>query len=92
MPLDYTLHKAVIDAPQSRNQQELRSFLGLLQYYQKFLPNLATLLHPLNRLLQVKTSWCWTLSCEQAFQAAKQLLVKAPVFDHYDTSLPLRME
>ena len=35
------------------NIQELRSFLGLLNYYGKFIPNLATLIHPLNELLQL---------------------------------------
>ena len=42
---------AVKRAPQPKNVQELRSFLGLLHYYGKFLLNLATLLHPLNALL-----------------------------------------
>ena len=41
--------EAVRLAPQPRNVQELRSFLG---YYGKFLPSLATLLHPLNTLLK----------------------------------------
>ena len=43
--------KAIIDAPTPKNITELRSFLGLLNYYGKFLPNLSTLLHPLNNLL-----------------------------------------
>ena len=36
---------AIIDAPTPRNVQQLRSFLGLLNYYAKFIPNLASLLH-----------------------------------------------
>ena len=44
--------EAITKAPAPKNVRELRSFLGLLNYYGKFLPNLATLLHPLNRLLQ----------------------------------------
>lgn len=39
--------KAVLNAPQPRNVQELRSFLGMMNYYRKFIPNLATLLKPL---------------------------------------------
>ena len=35
--------EATVQAPQSRNLQVLRSFLGLLNYYGKFIPNLATL-------------------------------------------------
>ena len=43
---------ALLKAPVPTNVQELRSFLGLLNYYGKFLPNLATILHALHSLLQ----------------------------------------
>ena len=43
---------AIVSAPHPTNVQELRSFLGLLNYYGKFIRNLATILHPLNQLLQ----------------------------------------
>ena len=43
--------EAVWDAPKPRNVTELRSYLGLLTYYSKFLPNLASTLNPLYRLL-----------------------------------------
>ena len=42
--------KALIEAPAPRD--ELRAFLGLLNYYSKFLHNLSHLLHPLNNLLR----------------------------------------
>ena len=83
--------KAVQNAPQPKNVQELRSFLDLLQYYGKFLPNLATLLHPLNALLKSGSKWVWSTECSKAFQAAKQLLVTAPVLAHYDPELPIRL-
>lgn len=43
---------AVVNAPLPQNVQQLRSFLGLSNYYRKFLPNLATIVKPLNDLLQ----------------------------------------
>ena len=82
---------AVREAPQPKNVQELRSFLGLLHYYGKFLPNLATLLHPLNALLRVDSEWNWTSECKEAFENAKKLLITAPVLAHYDPSLPLKL-
>ena len=42
--------KAVKEAPTPQNVSELWSFLGLINYYQKFLPNLSSVLHPLHRL------------------------------------------
>ena len=64
--------KAIQEVPTPHNQQELRSFLGLLQYYSKFIANLATILHPLNELLKKGTSWRWSKNCAQAFKEAKQ--------------------
>ena len=42
---------AVLEAPTPLNTQELKSFLGLLRYYSKFLPNLSSVLSPLYDLL-----------------------------------------
>ena len=44
--------KAIQEAPQPHNVTELKSFLGLLSYYSKFLPNMSTTMSPLYALLQ----------------------------------------
>ena len=49
-PTDSKL-QAIQQAPAPKNLQELRLFLGLLNYYGRFIPNLSSLLHPLNKLL-----------------------------------------
>jgi len=43
----------------------------MLQYYARFLPNLSTILNPLNELLQKNKQWKWTAQCETAFKFAK---------------------
>ena len=60
--------------PTPTNVTELKSFLGLLNYYHKFLPDLATLLAPLHQLLRKDTKWMWTERQEEAFKKAKSLL------------------
>ena len=81
--------KAVVNAPSPHNLRELRSFLGLLNYYARFLPNLASTLHPLHVLLCADEPWHWSDSCKRAFQAAKQKLVEAPVLAHYNLDYPI---
>ena len=83
--------QAIQDAPTPKNVTELRSFLGLLNYYGKFLRNLASLLHPLNQLLRENQTWKWTPACVRAFQQAKEQLSKAPVLAHYDPNLPIQL-
>jgi len=44
-PLDSKL-RAITEAPESEDVAELRFFLGLLNYYGRFIPNLSLLIHP----------------------------------------------
>ena len=49
--------KAILNAPQPQNVTELKSFVELLNYYSKFLPNLSTVLPPVYNPLQKKSNW-----------------------------------
>ena len=51
--------QAIHNAPAPTNVGQLKSYLGLLNYYCKFLPNLSCTLVPLYRLLQNHTKWHW---------------------------------
>jgi hypothetical protein len=78
--------KAIAEAPIPKNVQELRSFLGLLNYYGRFI--VSSLIHPLNELLCRDTPWKWTKECSHAFKAAKTKIVDSNVLVHYD---PIRL-
>ena len=81
--------RAIVEAPAPQNITQLKSFLGMLNYYSKFLPNLSTLLAPLYKLLHKKTSWQWDEAQQEAFCKAKELLVSSPVLVHFDPAKPL---
>ena len=83
--------EAIQQAPHPENIQQLRSFLGLVHYYGKFIPNLATVTEPLNQLLHKGTQWQWSSDCEKAFAQLKNTLSSSPVLVHYDTNSPLRL-
>ena len=83
--------EAIVQAPEPQNVQQLRSFLGLLNYYGKFIKNLATLLHPLNKLVQQNVKWTWSMDCKIAFKRAKQELASSKVLAHYDIKLPIKL-
>ena len=82
---------AVQNAPVPQDNTQLKSFLGLINYYRKFLPDLSSLLAPLNRLLQKGTKWTWTDSKQTAFDEAKSLLQSSVVLAHYDPSKKLML-
>lgn len=83
--------EVVQKTPAPRNVQELHSFLGLVHYYGKFIPNLSSLLQPLNQLLLKDQQWRWTAESQRAFELVKGCLTKAPVLAHYNSALPLRL-
>ena len=76
--------RATSNAPAPQNVTQLRSFLGLLNYYGKFLPNLSSVLAPLYTLLQKGSSWKWEKEQKNAFFKAKQMLTSAKVLILFD--------
>ena len=75
---------AIKGTPSPKNVAELRSYLGLLNYYGNFIPSLSTLLQPLHELLRKGVKWAWTEECEKAFVRSKSELVADKVLVSYD--------
>ena len=82
---------AIKSAPAPSNVTELRSWLGLLNYYSKFLNMLSTTLRPLNRLLEKDVVFQWSNECQIAFDKCKAELSSDKVLVHYDVKLPLQL-
>ncbi|CAG2235627.1 unnamed protein product [Mytilus edulis] len=76
--------EAIDKAPSPTNVTELKAYLGMLNYYNRFLANLSHLLKPLHVLLQKDTKWSWEKEQEKAFIESKQLLKSASVLVHFD--------
>ncbi|XP_064396342.1 uncharacterized protein K02A2.6-like [Halichondria panicea] len=81
--------KAIQEAPKPKNVTELKSYLGLLTYYGKFMGNLSTTLAPLYTLLKKSTTWNWSTDQEEAFQKSKQLLTSSNLLVRFDPTLPI---
>ena len=83
--------RAIKDAPTPRSVSELKSYLGMLSYYSKFLPNLSSTLHPLYHLLKKDVQWVWEAPQVKAFDASKELLMSSNCLTHFDSSLDLSL-
>ena len=75
--------RAISDAPMPTNVTQLKSFLGIVNYYSKFLPSLSSTLAPLYRLLQKRTRWSWGPDQIKAFVEAKSVLTSQSLLVHY---------
>ncbi|XP_062550143.1 uncharacterized protein K02A2.6-like [Armigeres subalbatus] len=71
------------------NEGELKAYLGLINYYNKFIPNMSAKLRCLYDLLKKDKQFIWTETCDKAFQQSKQSLLSANILDFYDPIKPL---
>ena len=78
--------KAITEAPAPTSISELKAFLGLVNYYGKFLSNLATTVAPLYEPLQKNVKWSWGPKEELAFEQIKKQLTADSLLVHYDPS------
>ena len=83
--------EAVQRAPKPCNVSELKSYMGLLTYYGKFLPNLATTLAPLYKLSRGSVQWHWSREQDEAFEASKQLSTALQLLVHFDPNQKLML-
>ena len=82
---------AIKNAPAPKDVGELRSFLGMVQYYSRFLPGLATTLAPLHQLLKKDVQWRWTSVEQTAYESCKASLSSDALLVHYDAKRELRL-
>lgn len=81
--------EAIINAPRPTNITEVRAFVGYVAYYSKFIPNVASILHPIYNLLRNTSEFQWTTACESAFQKIKEEIASDRVLTYYNPKLPL---
>uniref|UniRef100_A0A914CIU4 Reverse transcriptase/retrotransposon-derived protein RNase H-like domain-containing protein n=1 Tax=Acrobeloides nanus TaxID=290746 RepID=A0A914CIU4_9BILA len=81
--------KAIKNFPTPKNVKDVESFLGKLNYYGSFIPDMSTICEPLNMLRRKETKFKWTEICNAAFDKLKLSLAEATMLVHYDPAVPL---
>ncbi|XGW34211.1 hypothetical protein V3C99_018216 [Haemonchus contortus] len=81
--------QAMLNMPEPKNLKEVESFLGMVQYYGKFIPNLSTLAAPLNGLRKKGVAFRWEEAQRNAVKQIKQRLTEVDVLTHYDPQIPV---
>ena len=90
MPQDSKI-KAVLETETPTCAKEVKSFLGLVSYCAKFLPNFATLSEPLRRLTRKNEEFVWTQEQQQSFNTLKETLTSAQVMSYYNPDAETRI-
>ena len=68
------------------NPKQVRSILGLCNYYRRFIPGYSKIVYPLNQLLHMARKFKRTNECTSAFDTLKEALTPSPILALPDTS------
>ena len=81
--------RAIKESQATTNVSEVRSFLGLVTFYSKFVPNLAIMAAPIYQLTRKNVPFDWNEECQKAFTSLKQELCSNRFLAYYNSNLPL---
>eukprot|EP00731_Ephydatia_muelleri_P031261 Em0022g775a len=80
---------AMISFPVPSDIKELRQFLGLTNYYRRFIKGYSSIAEPLHKLTRkTEGGFKWNSECQNAFQHLKHLLVSPPILAYPQFQLP----
>uniref|UniRef100_A0A3Q7IYG5 Reverse transcriptase/retrotransposon-derived protein RNase H-like domain-containing protein n=1 Tax=Solanum lycopersicum TaxID=4081 RepID=A0A3Q7IYG5_SOLLC len=77
--MDEAKVKAIQDWEAPMKVTELRSFLGLANYYRRFISGYSAIAAPLTELLKKNRPWLWSEECHEAFEGLKAVVTEEPV-------------
>ena len=80
--------KLIHNFPVPQNLKSLRSFIGLAQFYRRFIKNFSKIAAPLFQLQKKDQEFHWTPECQEAFDKLKHSLEQTPTLKYPDTTKP----
>jgi hypothetical protein len=81
----------ITKAREPETMAEVRSFLGLVNFSSRFIPQCATFAEPLRRLTRKDTPFCFGPEQKAAFRALKQSLASAQTLAYFDKTAPTKV-
>ena len=84
--------EGVLNWPTPRNVKEVQKFLGLANYYRRFIKDFAKIAVPLHVLVRKEQKWKWEKEQEEAFSKLKEVFTTEPVLVIPDIDKEMRVE
>lgn len=76
--------RSIVDAPAPQNLKQLQAFLGLCNYYKRFIPNFTEEFAPLYKLLRKNAKFVWSQEQQNCFDTVKSLFTSHNVLQLYN--------
>jgi len=84
--------EGVLNWPAPRNVKEVQKFLGLVNYYRRFIKDFTKIAAPLHILVRKEQKWKWEKEQEEAFGKLKKAFMMEPVLAIPDIDREMRVE
>lgn len=84
--------QALQEMPTPTTKEEVRRFLGFIQYLAKFIPNLSDVDAPLRKINNQDVTFFWEKEQENSFNTLKKICCEAPVLAYYDPAKSLTIQ
>jgi len=84
--------KGVLEWPTPKCIKDVQKFLGLANYYCRFIEGFALVARPLHNLVKKDQKWNWTERQEKVFKELKERFTKEPVLAAPDINKKIRIE
>ena len=82
----------VLSWPEPKNVKDIRKFLGLTNYYRRFIKDFAQVARPINVLMRKDVKWQWGVEQQEAFNELKRVFTTKPVLAIPDLDKEFRVE
>src|SRR5258708_25738601 len=90
--MDTVKVQGVKDGPQPVKVKDIQSFIGFVNFYQRFIHNFSEIACPLHMLTQKLKDWSWGAAEQQAFDVLKSTITSAPTLAFPSKSSPFCLE
>ena len=74
----------ILDLPPPTSVMQIRSVLGHIGYYRKFIRGYATITTPMEKLLKKDTKFQWTTTCQESLDKLKKAMATTPILVFLD--------
>ena len=82
---------AIRDARPPKDTSEVRSFMGLVQYSAKFMPDVASIAKPIQELTRKGVTFKWGEEQQRAFEELKGLITQAETLGYFKVNCRTRI-
>ena len=83
--------EAMTEMPKPSDQHAVQCYLGMLNFLARFCTKLSDVVKPLRDLTHKDVPFKWTDAHNKAFAESKNLIVHAPVLQHFNPQLPVTL-